>query len=90
MPVLIVFTGVVVLLLLINLAKINAFISFVIVSLFVGLCMGLSLNDTAEALKRGILAVQRIRRPFCEGDSCYLDRNGNHHFSAWYIGCAYT
>ena len=54
MPVLIVVIGVVLLLLLITVAKINAFISFVIVSLFVGLCMGLSLNDTVEALKRGI------------------------------------
>ncbi len=54
MPVLIVVLGVIMLLLLITVGKINAFISFVIVSLFVGLTMGLSLDDTVEALKHGI------------------------------------
>ena len=54
MPILIVVLGVVILLLLITVGKINAFISFVIVTLFVGLSMGLSLNDTVEALKQGI------------------------------------
>ena len=54
MPVLIVILGVIMLLLLITAGKINAFISFVIVSLFVGLAMGLSLNETIEALKQGI------------------------------------
>ncbi|MCK4880131.1 MAG: gluconate transporter, partial [Bacteroidales bacterium] len=54
MPVLIVIIGVIMLLLLITVGKINAFISFVIVSLFVGLSMGLSLDDTVEALKHGI------------------------------------
>jgi len=54
MPILIVFLGVIMLLLLITVGKINAFISFVIVSLFVGLTMGLSLDDTVEALKHGI------------------------------------
>lgn len=50
MPVLIVIIGVIMLLLLITVGKINASISFVIVSLFVGLSMGLSLDDTVEAL----------------------------------------
>ena len=54
MPILIVVLGVVMLLLLITVGKVNAFISFVIVTLFVGLSMGLSLNDTVEALKNGI------------------------------------
>jgi Gnt-I system high-affinity gluconate transporter len=54
MPILIVVLGVVILLLLITVGKINAFISFVIVTLFVGLSMGLSLTDTVEALKQGI------------------------------------
>lgn len=54
MPVLIVIIGVVFLLLLITVGKINAFISFVIVSLFVGLCMGMSIHDTIEAMKSGI------------------------------------
>jgi len=54
MPILIVVLGVVMLLLLITVGKVNAFISFVIVTLFVGLSMGLSLNDTVEALKTGI------------------------------------
>ena len=54
MPILIVVLGVIMLLLLITVGKINAFISFVIVTLFVGLTMGLSLDDTVEALKQGI------------------------------------
>jgi len=54
MPILIVVLGVIMLLLLITVGKINAFISFVIVTLFVGLSMGLSLDDTVEALKQGI------------------------------------
>lgn len=54
MPVLIVILGVIMLLLLITVGRINAFISFVIVTLFVGLSMGLSLDDTVEALKQGI------------------------------------
>jgi len=54
MPVLIVIFGVILLLLLITVGKINAFISFVIVTLFVGLSMGLSIDDTVEALKQGI------------------------------------
>ncbi len=54
MPLLIVIIGVILLLLLITVGKINAFISFVIVTLFVGLTMGLSLEDTVEALKNGI------------------------------------
>jgi len=54
MPVLIVVVGVIMLLLLVTVAKIDAFISFVVVTLFVGLTMGLSLDDTVEALKQGI------------------------------------
>jgi Gnt-I system high-affinity gluconate transporter len=54
MPVLIVIIGVILLLLLITVGKINAFIAFIIVTLFVGLSMGLSLDDTVEALKQGI------------------------------------
>ncbi len=54
MPILIVVLGVIMLLLLITVGEINAFVSFVIVSLFVGLSMGLSLDDTVEALKHGI------------------------------------
>ncbi len=54
MPLLIVVSAVVLLLLLITVAKINAFLSFVIVCLFVGITMGLSLEDTIEALKKGI------------------------------------
>ncbi len=54
MPVLIVIIGVILLLLLITVGKINAFIAFIIVTLFVGLSMGLSLDETVEALKQGI------------------------------------
>ncbi len=53
-PLLIVILGVVLLLLLITVAKFNAFIAFTVVCLFVGLSMGLSLDETIEALKKGI------------------------------------
>jgi len=46
--------AVVLLLLLITVAKFNAFLSFVMVCIFVGLTMGLPLEDTIEALKKGI------------------------------------
>jgi Gnt-I system high-affinity gluconate transporter len=54
MPLLIAVIAVVLLLLLITVAKFNAFLSFVMVCIFVGLTMGLSLDDTVEALKKGI------------------------------------
>lgn len=53
-PLLIVIIGVILLLLLITVAKFNAFIAFTVVCIFVGLTMGLSLDETIEALKRGI------------------------------------
>ena len=53
-PLLIVILGVLLLLLLITVAKFNAFIAFTVVCLFVGLTMGLSLDETIEALKKGI------------------------------------
>jgi Gnt-I system high-affinity gluconate transporter len=51
---LIVIIGVLVLLLLITAGRMNAFLSFVIVALLVGLSMGLPLDETVEALKKGI------------------------------------
>ena len=54
MPLLIVVLAVVLLLVLITVVKFDAFISFVIVCLFVGVSMGLSLDQTIEALKKGI------------------------------------
>jgi len=54
MPLLIVLCGVVLLLLLITVAKLNAFISFIIVCLFVGLTMGLSVDEAINAVKKGI------------------------------------
>jgi len=53
-PLLIVIIGVLLLLLLITVAKFNAFIAFTVVCLFVGLTMGLTLDETIEALKKGI------------------------------------
>lgn len=54
MPLIIVFTAVVLLLLLITVARINAFISFTLVCIFVGLTMGLSVETTVEAIKKGM------------------------------------
>ena len=54
MPLLIVIIGVLVLLLLITAGRMNAFLAFVIVTLLVGLSMGLQLEETVEALIKGI------------------------------------
>ncbi|QGY48124.1 gluconate transporter [Maribellus comscasis] len=54
MPLVIVFTGVVFLLILITVARINAFISFTLVCIYVGLMMGLPLETTVEAIKKGM------------------------------------
>ena len=54
MPVVIALLGVLMLLLLITVAKMNAFLSFVIVGLLVGLAMGLPIEEIIGALKRGI------------------------------------
>jgi Gnt-I system high-affinity gluconate transporter len=54
MPLGIVFAGVVLLLLLISVAKINTFVSFTLVCIFVGLSMGLSVETTVEALTKGM------------------------------------
>lgn len=54
MPLLVVIIGVILLLLLITVAKFNAFLAFVVVCIFVGVSMGLSLDETIEALKKGI------------------------------------
>ncbi len=54
MPLLIVLAGVIMLLLLITVVKFDAFLSFVIVCLFVGLAMGLSIEETLQALQKGL------------------------------------
>lgn len=54
MPLLIVISSVILLLLLITVVKFDPFISFVIVCLFVGLTMGLSMEETIDALTKGI------------------------------------
>jgi len=54
MPIAIVFIGVLLLLLLITVARFNAFIAFILVSLFVGVAEGLSVLDTLEAIQKGI------------------------------------
>ena len=54
MPLFIVIIGVLVLLLLITAGRMNAFLAFVIVTLLVGLSMGLQLEETVEALIKGI------------------------------------
>ena len=54
MPLVIVVAGVLLLLLLITAVKFVAFLSFVIVCLFVGLAMGLSIEETIQALTKGL------------------------------------
>ena len=53
-PLLVVIIGVLRLLILITVAKFNAFLAFIVVCLFVGLAMGLTLDETIDALKKGI------------------------------------
>lgn len=57
MPLLIIVAGVLLLLLLITILKLNGFLSFVIVSLFVGLAQGLSLATTVDAMQKGMGAT---------------------------------
>jgi len=54
MPLFIVITGVLLLLILIVVFKLNAFISFFIVSLLVGVAEGLSVTDTIYAIQKGM------------------------------------
>ncbi len=54
MPLLIVFTAVVFLLVLITVVKINAFISFTLVCIYVGLAMQLPIEIIVEAIKKGM------------------------------------
>jgi Gnt-I system high-affinity gluconate transporter len=54
MPILIVLTGVLLLLLLITAGKMNAFIAFILVALFVGVAEGLPALKTVGAIQKGI------------------------------------
>jgi Gnt-I system high-affinity gluconate transporter len=54
MPLLIVISGIVILFLLIAKFKLNAFISFIIVSLFVGLTGGMGLENVVKSIETGI------------------------------------
>ncbi|MDH5381187.1 MAG: gluconate:H+ symporter [Cyclobacteriaceae bacterium] len=54
MPILIVAVGVLLLLLLITVFKLNAFIAFILVSIFIGLSQGLTLEVSLMAFERGI------------------------------------
>lgn len=57
MPLLIVLLGVLLLLLLITFGRLNAFIAFVLVSLFVGVAEGLPVLETVDAIQKGIGAT---------------------------------
>ncbi len=54
MPVAIVFAGVILLLLLITIGKLETFISFILVSLFVGIAEGLPVSGVLNAIQKGI------------------------------------
>ena len=54
MPLFIVFSAVILLLLLITVGKINAFISFTLVCIYVGLMMGLPVETIVGAIKKGM------------------------------------
>ncbi|MBK7936627.1 MAG: gluconate transporter [Lewinellaceae bacterium] len=54
MPIAIVFTGVLLLLLLITVGKLNAFIAFILVALFVGVAQGLPVLGVVGAIQKGI------------------------------------
>ena len=57
MPLVIVVIGIILLLVLITGFKINPFISFILVSLFVGIAEGLPLLETVDAIQKGIGAT---------------------------------
>ena len=54
MPLLIVLVGILLLFLLIVRFKLNAFITFIIVSLFVGIAEGMELEDVVNSIQNGI------------------------------------
>ena len=54
MPLLIAILGIILLFLLIAVFKINAFISFIIVCLLVGILQGMELNSVIESIQMGI------------------------------------
>ncbi len=54
MPLLIVISGIVLLFILIAVFKLNAFISFVIVCLLVGICQGMALDSVIQSIQTGI------------------------------------
>ena len=54
MPLIIVVLGIVLLFLLIALFKLNAFISFIIVCLFVGVLQGMELESITQSIQTGI------------------------------------
>src|SRR4051812_26118224 len=54
MSFIILIAGIIVLILLITWARLNAFLAFLIVSILIGLCNGMSLEKTADALQKGI------------------------------------
>ncbi len=54
MPIAIIVTGILLLLLLIVKVKLNAFLSFILVCLFVGICMGMELEVLVKSIQAGI------------------------------------
>jgi len=56
-PLLVIALGVFVLFLLITAVRLNAFIAFIIVSLGIGMSLGLSMGETIESMKAGIGAI---------------------------------
>ena len=54
MPLLIVTFGILILFLLITVGKLNAFISFIVTALFVGICQGMPLNTITQSIQNGI------------------------------------
>ena len=54
MPLVIVFSGIVLLFLLITLFKFNGFISFILVAIGIGIAQGMQLNDIVDSIENGI------------------------------------
>ena len=54
MPILIVFLGIVLLIVLITLVKLETFLSFVIVSIAVGLAVGMKPDDLIKSIEEGL------------------------------------
>src|ERR1700739_1033406 len=54
MPFIILLAGIIALILLLSWARLNAFLAFLVVSILMGLCNGMSMDHVATAIQKGV------------------------------------